>query len=246
MSPRSIDLSADLGEGGADRDLLPYLSSAHLACGGHAGEPEELAVLLELLRARRIVVGVHPSYPDRTSFGREELDLPFEKVLDSIRLQLRGFLELARQASVEVRSVKPHGALYHRLARDGEAARLFLLAVGEELGRTRIVGAPGGALLVWARHSGFEAAAEGFIDRGYDRQGHLLSRGLPGALLATPEAAARQALALASGKRPDGELPSGFEPLRTLCVHSDTPGAAAMLKAARQALEAAGFEVKFL
>lgn len=229
----AIDLNSDLGEGMAtDAEVMASVSSANVACGGHAGDRESMARTIALALARGVAVGAHPSYPDRDNFGRKVLDLPAELLRQAILAQLRALAEVAEAEGAVLRHVKAHGALYNRGERDPAVADVLASAVAEHDARLVLLCPPGSAMTERARAHGLRVAREGFCDRAYEPDGTLRPRSKPGALLTDPADAAAQALALARR----GEYDS-------LCVHGDTPGAPAIARRARGALEGAGFEI---
>ncbi len=239
MERRSVDLGSDLGEGGPDFDLLPSLTWGHLACGGHAGDEPTLRRLLRAMAHLRIRVGAHPSYPDPLGFGRRELGWSVRELVGAVSKQLSWLRDLTGEEGLPICSVKPHGALYHRLNRDREAAAAFLEVVQHTLGTVPIVSLPGSVLLELASRAAFPTRSEGFADRSYDIEGNLRPRQHEQALILDPQQAASQALALLRGQH----LSSGFlprQPITILCVHSDTPNAPAIAQAVRHALNAAG------
>lgn len=226
---RRIDVNADAGEGCDDAELAPYVSSFNIACGAHAGDESTMRATLALARDHGLAAGAHPGYPDRERFGRVETGLPAGALAATVLRQVGQLEALARECGVRLTHVKPHGALYHRTVRDREAADAVASAVASIDRELIVVGFPDSALLAAAAAAGLASAAEGFADRGYGADGALLPRGEPGALL-EGDAAVAQAVALAPA-------------VRTLCVHSDSPGAAATARALRRGLEAAGFAV---
>lgn len=230
----AIDLNSDLGEGMAtDAEVMASVSSANVACGGHAGDRESMARTIALALARGVAVGAHPSYPDRDNFGRKVLDLPAELLRQAILAQLRALAEVAEAEGAVLRHVKAHGALYNRGERDPAVADVLASAVAEHDARLVLLCPPGSAMAERARAHGLRVAREGFCDRAYEPDGTLRPRSKPGALLTDPADAAAQALALARR----GEYDS-------LCVHGDTPGAPAIARRARETLEVAGFEIR--
>lgn len=234
MSRRTIDLNCDLGEEPAETErdlrLLRLASSANIACGGHAGDLETMRGAVAEAARLGVAVGAHPSYPDRDGFGRREIELEHEVLVDLVASQVATLAAVARRAGVALTHVKAHGALYNRAARDPTVAEAFGRGVARvDLG-LRLVGLAGSpALGIW-NGLGFAVAAEGFADRGYAADGSLRPRGSFGALLVDPSAAAAQAVALAEHAHPD-----------TICVHSDTPGSPEILAAVRAALEGTGY-----
>jgi UPF0271 protein len=225
---RSIDLNADVGEGvGDDAALLAVVTSANVACGFHAGDATTMRRTCAAAVARGVVIGAHVGYRDREHFGRRDLDVPADVVGAEAAEQLEALAAAAGAEGGAVRYVKPHGALYHRAARDPEAAAALARAAR---GRP-MVGAPGSPLLDAARAAGLDAVPEGFADRAYRPDGTLVARSEPGAVIGGDDAVA-QAVRLA-----------GEGTLRTLCVHGDSPDAVTLARAVREGLEAEGVTV---
>jgi UPF0271 protein len=225
--PRSVDLNADLGEEVTDDPgLLAVVTSANVACGFHAGTPVVMRAACAEAAARGVVVGAQVSYRDRAGFGRIARDVPFATLRDEVAEQVAVLDDIARDEGTRVRYLKPHGALYHRVTDDAEQAAAVLAGSGD----LPVLGFPGSRLLALAAAAGRATYAEGFPDRGY-RDGRLVDRREPGALLEDDDEVAGQAVALA------GEVAS-------LCVHGDSPGAVARAHAVRRALEAAGYSVE--
>lgn len=199
-----IDLNADVGEGYDDEPLLESITSANVACGFHAGGEDVARPLCDAAAARGIAIGAHVSYRDREGFGRVELGTPPDVIRDETREQL----ELLQEWSGgRVAYIKPHGALYHRMQRDPDVALTIAAFALPVLGLD---------------------VTEGFADRGY-RDGRLIPRGDPGALL-DADAAVAQAVRIAGD-------------VRSICLHGDSPGAAALATRVRDSLVAAGFEL---
>ena len=244
-----IDLNADLGEGVADDDaLLNVVTSANVACGGHAGDTETMRRVSAAAGRRGVVLGAHPSYPDREGFGRRPLELEPDVLATALREQVHALTLAAREAGTGVRYVKPHGALYHRVASDPQLAEAIASAFAGAFPGAAWLASPGSRLLTAAAGHGAAVYAEGFVDRRYalapDGPPGLLDRGEPGAVLGHDEAVA-QALTLAG----DGRVTAadGRElqvRVRSLCVHGDTPGAVELAARVRAALEQAGVVVR--
>lgn len=227
----TIDLNADVGEGMDDAALLPFLSSANVACGFHAGDPSTMDDTVALALALGVCVGAHPGYPDRESFGRGKMEMPADAIEKLVLYQVAALDGFVRSRGGALTHVKPHGALYHSAAEFPDVAR----AVAEAVRRFRtslILVGPGGSLLLEAgRDAGLPVAAEGFADRRYQRDGTLVARGEPDALLTDPEEAAEQAVTLGR---------DGFVRARggsrvtvhadTICLHGDTPGVASIAR----------------
>lgn len=243
----SVDLNADLGEGygsyraGDDAGMLALVTSANVACGFHAGDPEIMARTFAEARRRGVAVGAHPGYPDLSGFGRRPMPMAPGEVERIVAYQVGAAQALARYAGHRITYVKAHGALANLAAREPGIAEAVARAV-------RAVD-PGLALLAIARteqvaageRCGLAVYQEVFADRGYDEAGQLIARGLPGAVLEDAEEAARRAVAMvregaihcASGRR----LPT---PIHSICVHGDSPHAVDLARRVRAGFDEAG------
>lgn len=238
-----IDLNSDLGEGygawrmGDDAAMLGIVSSANIACGFHAGDPERLLEVLAEAARRGVVVGAHVSYPDRVGFGRRAMDVAPATLRADVIYQIGALAGLARAAGTRVAYVKPHGALYNTIAADagqGDAVIDAIRAVDPGLVLMGLAGAP---ILDRARAAGLRVVAEAFADRAYTAAGALVSRRLPGAVLHDPDLVAARMVRLATEGAIEAEDGSDLH-LRadSICVHGDSPGAVAMAGAVRAAL----------
>lgn len=246
----SIDLNADLGETvdgvpTADDDaMFAVVSSASVACGGHAGDAASMRASVERAARTGVAVGAHPSFPDPANFGRVDMRLPPD-VLEADVAQQLARLEAA---GADIRYVKPHGALYHAVSRrteDAAAVASAVAALSERLGRALPILGMAGPIEAAARAAGLPFVREAFLDRGYRADGTLVPRGEPGALHDDPAAAAERALAIAQrglvttidGR--DLEVDAA-----SLCLHGDSPAAVVMAAAVRAALDAGGVTVR--
>lgn len=242
---RSIDLGSDLGEGaGTEAALMPLISSANIACGAHAGDPETMRATITLALAHGVQIGAHPGYRDRAGFGRRPLDLPADELAADLRAQIDALRSIAASAGARVRHVKAHGALYNQGERDDRVATLIARTVAAVDPELAVVATPGSAMARAAALAGLRVFREGFIDRAYEPDGTLRSRALPGAMLLDPERAAAQALGFVRDggvRATDGSfLPLAVD---TLCVHGDSPGALQIVHAVRRALADAAIAV---
>jgi UPF0271 protein len=248
MSARTIDLNCDMGEGcGADEALMPLVSSANVACGGHAGDEASMRETVRLARRHGVTVGAHPSYPDRAGFGRTRMPRSAAEVQADVAEQVRALAAICRAEGVPLVHVKPHGALYNAAAQDEALARAVALAAREIDPRLVVVCLAGSPMVSVVRALGLACAEEAFADRGYTPRGTLVPRGEPGALLEDPQVVAARASRLAREQvvvAADGSV----VPVRadTLCLHGDTPGAAALAGAIRARLARDGVEVRAL
>jgi UPF0271 protein len=227
-----IDLNADLGEGMDDAAILPYLTSANVACGQHAGSPALMDRTIQLALENGVRIGAHPGYADRENFGRTNLDLPDDELKALVLYQLGALDALAKARGAKLVHVKAHGALYNQAAKDPKLAKAFAEAVKAYDPSLVLVGLAGGQQLEAARNAGLQTAGEAFADRLYADDGSLVPRTQPGAVLHDPKDAAAQAVRLARSGR-----------AQTICLHGDTPGAAAIARAVREALEQAGVTI---
>jgi UPF0271 protein len=243
----TIDLNADVGErpealaDGSEAALLRLVTSANIACGGHAGDAATMAATVRLARELGVAVGAHPGYPDRLHFGRAVLAMEPAALRESLRGQLRALRGAAAAAGVPVVHVKPHGALYNAAARDAALARLVAEAVAAFDPAQVLVGLAGSALLDAGRAAGLAVAGEAFVERRYEADGTLRDRRHADALIHDPVEAAAQAVRIV---RDGVVLAIDGTPVpvaaRTLCIHGDSPGAPAIAAAVRQALTGAG------
>ncbi|MFN7942701.1 MAG: 5-oxoprolinase subunit PxpA [Thermoanaerobaculia bacterium] len=246
-----IDLNADLGEAtdldGRERELalLGLVTSASLACGGHAGDRSSMAAALAAAASHGVVVGAHPAYLDREYFGRRELGTPVGELLDQTLTQIRELVDLGRSMGIEVRYVKPHGALYHRLGRDLAAARAVVTAISRLGGRLWLLGLAGSELERACDEARVPFAREGFLDRAYEPSGGLVPRDESGAVLEDSGLVAERAVAFARGAAIRDRRGAPLRiPAESICVHGDTPRALELLGAARAALERAGVAIR--
>jgi 5-oxoprolinase (ATP-hydrolysing) subunit A len=238
-STTAIDLNADLGESfgrwtlGDDAALLPFLSSANVACGFHAGDALTLQRTVAEATSQGVVIGAQVSYRDLAGFGRREMSVESDELQADILYQIGALEGLCRVAGTSVRYVKPHGALYHRTLRDPAQADALAQAVLAYDRTLPILTMAGGELDRVARELDLRVAYEGYADRSYGADGLLVPRAQPDALITDPATAARQAVALARG----GDVSS-------LCIHGDTPTAIEVGRAVREGLDAEGIEIR--
>jgi len=246
----AIDLNADLGETvdgvptADDEAMFAVISSANVACGGHAGDPASMREAVARAERFGVVVGAHPSYPDRANFGRAAVAMDPAELAAAVAGQLAALAA----AGADLRYVKPHGALYHAVTTDREQADAVARAVADhaaQLGRALpVLGLPG-EIEAAAAAVGLPFVREAFLDRGYLPDGTLVPRGRPGALLADPDLVAARAVRLATAgvvEAVDGSAVRADA--ASLCVHGDSPAAVLMARAVRAALDAAGVEVR--
>lgn len=245
--PGSIDFNSDLGEGaGTDMALMPLITSANIACGGHAGNENTMRATVELAMRNSVAIGAHPGYPDRERFGRVPMDIPARELIESIRRQIDSLIGVASRMGARVTHVKVHGALYNQGERDAATARNIIFGIQAATGGHELVilGPPGSAMVQEATGMGMKVAREGFVDRVYEADGTLQSRSIAGSVLTNPADAVRQALSFVK----DGGVAAvdgSFLKLAvdTLCLHGDTAGAPEIARAVRDALAKAKVKV---
>ncbi|MBZ5626055.1 MAG: LamB/YcsF family protein [Acidobacteriia bacterium] len=223
-----IDLNCDMGEledAQHEADLMQYITSANIACGGHAGDEATMERTTRLALERGVHIGAHPGYPDRANFGRLEISMPSSEIARTVCDQIERLEAVVRRLGGEIAHVKPHGALYNVAVRNAEVARAIGNGVAQWNQRVPIFGLAASPMLdVW-REMGLSVRGEAFADRRYEPDGTLRSRKFADALITDPAEAAAQAVRLAR----EGHA-------QTICVHGDTPGAVGILKACREAL----------
>ncbi|WP_206859320.1 5-oxoprolinase subunit PxpA [Lysobacter changpingensis] len=241
-----IDFNCDLGEGcGDDAAILPHVTSASIACGGHAGDDASMRETLRLCRAHGVAAGAHPSYEDREHFGRRALDVPPGDVARMVRGQVRRLRVIAQEEGVPLAHVKPHGALYN-VAADDRAVADAIAATVADIDPTLVLYALSGSALAEAGIAqGLRVAHEVFAERGYDARGRLRPRGTPGAVIDALDDSIAQVRRLALHGEvlaDDGRVVR----LRadTLCLHGDRADAVQFARAVREALEADGIAVR--
>lgn len=245
-----VDLNGDVGESsgtgpaGLDALLMPALTSASIACGFHAGTPSTMRLTVGLAREYGVAVGAHPGFPDIEGFGRREMPFSAAEVEDMVVYQIAALAAIAAREGVRLMHVKPHGALYNMAARDASLADAVARAVAAVDPALVLFGLSGSHLVTAARRAGLRAAAEVFADRAYRRDGSLLPRSEAGAVLHGDAVVDRAVEMVTTGAVTaiDGtRVPLEVD---TICVHGDTPGAAALARRLRAALVSAGVAVR--
>jgi UPF0271 protein len=243
---RQLDLNADVGEGDPDADaaILRLVTSANIACGLHAGDPQTMRATVARAVSQGVAVGAHPGYNDRESFGRRPMHLSAAEINDLLLDQLGALDAIARVEGTSLRHVKPHGALYNQAESDGALAVAIVAAVRAFEPKLRLVGRAGSAMARAAAADGHPFTPEAFADRRYRADGSLLPRSEPGAVLTDPEEVAGQVRSLVTNGEvvaSDGShVRIAFE---TLCLHGDTPGAPVLAARVRRELSALGVSV---
>lgn len=243
---RAVDLNADVGEGmDGDAELLAIVTSANIACGLHAGDADTMARTVEYCIAHGVAIGAHPSFDDREGFGRREMNIPADEVRELVLRQIETLAVIARRAGARLSHVKAHGALYNQAARQATLAQAIAEAVREFDRHLVLVGLAGSALVAQGEAAGLRVASEVFADRAYRADGSLVPRSQTGSVIEDGALVVERALGMVRNgtvRSIDGvEVPIRAE---TICVHGDTPGAAALARALREALVAVGTDVR--
>jgi len=247
---RCVDINGDVGElvgpeAAGDAELLRSLSSANVACGGHAGDAESMRRTAARAFDLGVAVGAHPGLPDRAGFGRRRLPLTPVQARDLVVAQVESLADVVGRLGGRLAHVKPHGALYSMAAADPQLADAVAGAVLAVDPGLVLFGLSGSELVRAGRRAGLRTASEVFADRGYLPGGTLVPRGEPGAMVVDADLAVARAVRMVDEGRVasvDGAVAVAVV-AETLCVHGDEPGAAAFARRLRAGLEAAGIRI---
>ena len=244
-----IDLNCDMGESfgryslGNNESIMPFITSANIACGLHAGDPLVIGQTVRLAKQYGVAVGAHPGWPDLQGFGRREMSLTPDEAEAFVLYQIGALAAFAKAEDGALHHVKPHGALYNQAVNDRNLAKAIAGAVKKFSRDLVLVGLAGSGLIEAGIEAGLGVANEGFPDRNYNSDGTLISRKQADAIIESPEEVAANAIRLAhkgidfSGRRIR---------IDTLCLHGDNPHAAQNAKLVRDALEKAGIQIAAL
>jgi UPF0271 protein len=246
-----VDLNSDLGEGfgiwtlGDDNALLDVITSANIACGFHAGDPNIMRRVCDAAVSRDVSIGAQVSYRDLAGFGRRSIDVDRASLINDVIYQIGALDGFARVAGSAVRYVKPHGALYNRTVHGEDQAAAVVAAVVAYDPKLPVLGLPGSALLRHGQQAGLHTVTEAFADRGYTAQATLVPRSQPDALLDDPAIVAeRMVQMLITGRIRSVDGVDIAVSARSICVHGDSPGAVAMAVALRKALAEADVDIR--
>ena len=243
---KTIDINCDLGEGiGNDELIMPYISSANIACGYHAGDENTMKRTVELCKKYNVTVGAHPSFPDKENFGRTDMLLHPGEIYEMIIKQINRLEKIARGADVPLHHVKPHGALYNMAARDKGLAPFVALALLDTNPKYILYGLSGSYLIREAKNLGLKTASEVFADRTYKDDGSLTSRNKPGALIENKNAAVSQVLQMVK-ERTVTSVTGKKVPIvaETICIHGDGEHVIEFAKAISLALKENNIAIK--
>ncbi len=247
----AIDLNSDLGESygawrmGDDKAMLAVVSSANVACGFHAGDATGILATVRAAAEQGVCIGAHVSYPDRVGFGRRDMDIAAADLTADVIYQIGALQGLAAAAGTRVRYVKPHGALYNRIAVDAKQGAAVIDAIKAIDPTLVLLGLANAPILEQARRAGLEAVAEAFADRAYTPAGQLVSRREPGAVLHDVDLITRRMLRLSAEGVIEAIDGSSIRlSAQSICVHGDSPGAVTIAREVRRALEAKGIGIR--
>ena len=235
-----MDINSDMGEinrlldDGTYEKLMNYVTSINLACGGHAGDETMMTAMVALAKEKGVNVGAHPSYPDKENFGRIDMDMDQNELLDSVRDQIQLLVDIGAENGVELTHVKPHGALYNRAVNDEGVAQTIGKAIMQVNPSLKVMGLAGSNMLTVFKALGLEPVGEAFADRSYESDGTLRNRKYDDALITDPDKAAFQAKNMVEGTVISFEGKVIEMNAQTICIHSDTPNAVAIAEAVRE------------
>jgi len=248
---RSVDINCDLGEGfgiyraAPDEQIFPLITSANIACGFHAGDPQTMRRCVELAVIHGVNVGAHPGTPDLTGFGRRAMQLSDAELENTLIYQVGALEGVCRMVGTQARHVKPHGWLYNAAAKDGRLAGVIARTIKKLNPNLKLFGLAGSQSIIAAQAIGLSHASEAFIDRTYEADGSLSDRSLEGAVITKPESAAQQCLDIVL--KSSVTTPSGAEiriVAETLCVHGDNANVLEILECVRGRLAMHNIQVR--
>ena len=248
---RSVDINCDLGEGfgiyraAPDEQIFPLITSANIACGFHAGDPQTMRRCVELAVRHGVNVGAHPGTPDLAGFGRRAMELSDAEFENNLIYQVGALEGICRTVGTQTRHVKPHGWLYNAAAKDGRLAGVIARTIKKLNPDLTLFGLAGSQSIIAAQAIGLPHASEAFIDRTYEADGSLSDRSVEGAVITNPESAAQQCLDIVL--KSSVTTPSGAEiriVAETLCVHGDNANVLEILECVRGRLAGHNIQVR--
>ena len=238
-----MDINSDMGEinrlldDGTYEKLMEYVTSINVACGGHAGDETMMAAMVALAKEKGVNVGAHPSYPDRENFGRNDMNMDANELLDSVRDQIQLLVDIGTNNGVNLSHVKAHGALYNRAVIDEDIAQTIGEAIIQVDPLLKVMGLAGSKMLSVFDGLGLDTMAEAFADRSYESDGTLRNRKYDDALITDPNKAALQAKNMVESTVISFEGKAIEMNAQTICIHSDTPNAVAIAEAVREEIK---------
>ena len=238
-----MDINSDMGEinrlldDGTYEKLMEYVTSINVACGGHAGDETMMAAMVALAKEKGVNVGAHPSYPDRENFGRIDMNMDANELLDTVRDQIQLLVDIGTNNGVNLSHVIAHGALYNRAVIDEDIAQTIGEAIIQVDPLLKVMGLAGSKMLSVFDGLGLDTMAEAFADRSYESDGTLRNRKYDDALITDPNKAALQAKNMVEGTVISFEGKAIEMNAQTICIHSDTPNAVAIAEAVREEIK---------
>jgi len=248
-----IDLNCDLGESfgaytlGLDAEVIPFITSANVACGYHAGDPLVMDATVRACKAAGVAVGAHPGFPDLMGFGRRNLAASPQEVKAYVQYQVGALQAFCTSHGIALKHVKPHGAMYNMAGANEALARAICEGVQSVNPALILLALSGSKMIDAAKEAGLPYAKEVFADRAYEEDGSLVARGKPGAMITDEDLAIARVVRMA--KEGVVETITGREialSAESVCVHGDSPHALAFVKKIRMALEQNGVAVRAL
>ena len=240
----SIDINSDMGElnhllaDGTYEKLMDHVTSINVACGGHAGDPEMMNVMVALAKSKGVKLGAHPSFADKENFGREVIeDFDPNELLDTIRDQIETLVDIASEHEMELSHVKPHGALYNLAVNNEEISQTIAEAIIDVNSSFKAVGLAGSKMITVFDELGLDVISESYVDRMYEADGTLRSRKFDDALITDPEKAANQMKSMLNGNIVAVDGTAFQVKIQSVCVHSDTPNAVEIAAAVKHELD---------
>jgi UPF0271 protein len=247
----TVDLNCDMGESfgayriGCDEEILPYITSANIACGFHAGDPGTMRKTVQRALAHNVMIGAHPGLPDLVGFGRRNMAITPQEAYDLVVYQVGALQAFVQAEGGHMQHVKPHGALYNMAAKQTELARAIAEAVYRVNPELYLVGLAGSHLIEQGQAAGLRVISEVFSDRTYQQDGSLTPRSQPDALITDDEQAVQQVIRMVKEGKVRTQQGSDIEILaETVCIHGDGPHALAFARHIREALQSAGIAVQ--
>lgn len=246
-----VDLNSDIGESfgrynlGLDHEVLKYITSANIACGFHAGDPNVMDETIKLAKENNVHIGAHPGYLDLIGFGRRNMDISPKEVRNYVVYQLGALIAMARAHNIEVRHVKPHGAMYNMAAKDEKLAYAIAKGIYEVDRKIILMGLAGSILIKMGEEVGLRVCNEVFADRAYNRDATLVSRNLKGAVIHDTDKAIKRVIRMI--KESKVQSIDGKDILikaQSICVHGDNPKALDFVCKIRNKLEEEAIIIK--
>ena len=220
-----------MGEGvGNEAEVLPYVSSCNIACGGHAGDKATMRWVVSIAKKHQVKIGAHPSYPDMPNFGRVSMDLPPNELIGTVREQISQLVSICTEEGVKLHHIKAHGALYNDIAKGGDLAQVFLEAIEPYKAAILLYVPAGSEFSKLAINKGFKTKSEAFGDRNYNNDLSLVSRKNDNALIIAPKLVLEHVLRMVREQKVltvSGRLEDMHAD--TYCIHGDTPNALQIL-----------------